>query len=178
MLAIDYTPVKQFLCNKYNFSKTPYRPPAVPVICMSQCTAQAVYANRLQVTALFARVHRSKESFVSFFTCISNGLTVNLISICQANYFYILYKNSVLPRRRYANRQNWQMLMNRYFSSTCSKRLSYVYFLFSFDLKAVQKCQYKFSVSWTCVVFLWYLLRSQLQQSKLVRLKPIPRIIS
>lgn len=67
------------------------------------------------------------------------------MSICQANYLYVLYKN--LDMQISSNRQNWQTLMNRYFTSTRSGRLSYVYFLFSFDLKAVQKCQYKFSVS-------------------------------
>ena len=65
------------------------------------------------------------------------------MSICQANYLYVLYENF-----RYANMfKIGPFLMNRYFTSTCSRRLSYVYFLFSFDLKAVQKCQYKFSVS-------------------------------
>lgn len=67
------------------------------------------------------------------------------MSICQANYLYVLYKN--LDMQISSNQQNWQTLMNRYFTRTCSGRLSYVYFLFSFDLKAVQKCQYKFSVS-------------------------------
>lgn len=75
---------------------------------------------------------------------------LNLIRICQANYLCLLYENLVLTRKRYANWQNWHMLTNRYFASTCSKRLSYVYFLFLFDLKAVQKCQYKFTMSWTC----------------------------
>ena len=114
------------------------------------------------------------------FACVSNGLTIKwgdrLMSICQANYLYVLYKN--LDMQISSNQQNWQTLMNRYFTRTCSGRLSYVYFLFSFDLKAVQKCQYKFSVSWTCVIFLWYLLISQLQQNKLVKLKSIPIIIS
>ena len=126
---------------------------------MSQCTAQAVYGSRLQrVTVVFARVHRSKESFVSFFACISNGLTTNLMSICHGNYFYILCKNLVLSRERYANRQNWQMLMNRYsLPLPAGKRLSYVYFLSSFDLKAVQKYHYNSAcrerVSFFCDIY-------------------------